>query len=94
MITEIYQLPFELQKKILYLAMEHPTSTIIKKVIKENNYFNNIRVNLDTKKIEPLSFYESLQDIGFFNKYVYRCPHCGDIFEDNFELIYHLLNFY
>ena len=45
MTTQIYDLPFELQKKILYYAMDHPNSMIIKNLIKENNnfYYNYIR---------------------------------------------------
>jgi len=57
----IKKLPQELQRKILFYAMEHPTAKMIRNItshydIEEFNYSYNI----ETHKLEPISLYELL----------------------------------
>lgn len=57
----IKKLPEELQRKILFYAMIHPTATLIRNItshyqIEEFNYCYNI----ETHKIESISLYELL----------------------------------
>ena len=72
----IYKLPYELQHKILYMVMKHPISYMIKDLKKEVDDFNNCRFNLYTKTIEPISFYECLQNFRVLNRPRCRCPVC------------------
>lgn len=72
----VYKLPYELQHIILYMVMKHPISYMIKDLKKEVDYLNNCRFNLSTKKIEPLCFYECLQNFRILNRPRCRCPYC------------------
>tara|TARA_R100000654_G_scaffold65326_1_gene93196 strand:- start:350 stop:670 length:321 start_codon:yes stop_codon:yes gene_type:complete len=77
----IKELPFELQNKILYMAMIHPTSKIIKDLKKSSDEMNNNRINLDTGKKEPQNFYESLCSIGILQGFYYRLPISDDFLD-------------
>lgn len=72
----IYNLPYELQHKILYMVMKHPISYIINDLKNEIDNINNCRYNLDTGIIEPLSFYECLKDFGILLRPRCRCIVC------------------
>ena len=82
----IIDLPPELQRKILFYAMEHPTAKIIKKLKKEINEFNSIHYDIDKKYNlyhQPLEFYEALCTIGYLEK-----PPPTDIDIIWYELLY------
>ena len=72
----VHKLPYEIQHKILYMVMKHPISYMIKNLKKEVDDFNNCRFNLYTKKIEPVSFYECLQNFRVLNRPRCRCLVC------------------
>lgn len=80
-------LPYELQHKILYMAMKHPTSKMIKDLKETSDEMNNKRINLDTGKIEPLSFYESLCSIRVLHGFYYRLPINDDFLDYVYEKI-------
>ena len=72
----VHELPYEIQHKILYMVMKHPISFMIRDLKKEVDIINNCRFNLDTKKIDPLSFYECLQTFRILNRPSCRCVVC------------------
>tara|TARA_R100000654_G_scaffold20632_1_gene41648 strand:+ start:2558 stop:2890 length:333 start_codon:yes stop_codon:yes gene_type:complete len=106
LVFPVYKLPYELQHKILYMVMKHPISYMIKDLKKEVDNLNNCRFNLDTKKIEPISFYECLQNFRVLNRPRCRCIVCrnpvlylinkiengGDLSDYEEELAIHLFD--
>ena len=57
----IKKLPAELQRKILFYAMIHPTATMIKNIITHYQIEEfNYSYNIETHKLEPVSLYELL----------------------------------
>ena len=84
----IKYLPNEIQKKILYLSMIHPTCTIIKN-LKKDIIINNLRINIDSGKYEPLSFYEALRSLNYLNGQPHRCCAIHINYDDFIDFLIH-----
>lgn len=67
MVNYIKYMPYELQNKILYECMIHPTASIIHKLIKEVKDYTIEEIDLTTKKVYKNNFYEILQKLDFLD---------------------------
>lgn len=65
MVDYIKFLPEDLQRKIFYMSLEHPTAKIIKPLIKEIGDFPKCYLNLDNGKVENIGFTEALISFGY-----------------------------
>lgn len=68
--ASIQALPFELQNKILYMALEHPTSILIKNLKKEMRGLSQNHMLIDKGGNfipDPLDFYNSCCDLGYLD---------------------------
>ena len=58
--NRIKELPNELQHKIFYYSLEHPTAKIMKELIKETDELNEAHFDIFLFKYDKLSFYKYL----------------------------------
>ena len=65
MVDYIKFLPEDLQRKIFYMSLEHPTAKIMKPLIKEIGDFPKCYLNLDNGKVENIGFTEALISFGY-----------------------------
>lgn len=65
MVDYIKFLPEELQRKIFYLSLEHPTAKIMKPLINEINDMPTYYINFKKKKLERIGFTSALIGFGF-----------------------------
>ena len=65
MVDYIKFLPEDLQRKIFYMSLEHPTAKLIKPLIKEMDDYPKSYLNLDSGKVESIGFTEALISFGY-----------------------------
>jgi len=65
MVDYIKFLPEDLQRKIFYMSLEHPTAKIMKPLIKEMDDYPKCYLNLDSGKVENIGFTEALICFGY-----------------------------
>lgn len=61
----IKYLPEDLQRKIFFMSLEHPTAKIMKPLINEINEYPKCYLNLDSGKVENIGFTEALIGFGY-----------------------------